>query len=115
MDAPEKIGMSSARELLSLATEIDGIEAGRSGSRTRWSGAGAALAAALEVARGHGQRPSAVGIGILKAGADRRREHAWTLRCVPRSTISRFCVSRGIIRPRVGRLLDKREPVFIGQ
>lgn len=63
---PEKIGMARAREMLSLATEIDGVRAGEIGLANEVVEPGAARAAAIEVARGLAAHPP-LGVALLKA------------------------------------------------
>lgn len=70
---PKKIGMSKARELLSLAREIDGVEAARIGLVNQVVEPGQALAAAIAYAKELAKQPP-LGMALLKAaltfGAD---------------------------------------------
>ena len=70
---PKKVGPSKARELLSLAREIDAAEALRIGLANRVVEPGQALPAAIEYARGLAQQPP-LGMALLKSaltfGAD---------------------------------------------
>jgi len=110
---PKKIGMSKARELLSLATEIDGTEAGRIGLANLVVGHGEALAAALEVARRWAANPplsmafikSALTFGADSLDASLRTE----IDCQP--VLRQSQDHREAVQAR----LEKREPVFIGQ
>lgn len=63
---PKKIGMSKARELLSLAREIDGVEAGRIGLANQVVEPGQALRAAIDYARALAQQPP-LGMALLKS------------------------------------------------
>lgn len=63
---PKKIGPAKARELLSLAREIDGVEAGRIGLANRVVEPGQALQAAIEHARSLAQQPP-LGMALIKS------------------------------------------------
>ena len=110
---PTKIGMSKARELLSLATEIDGAEAGRIGLANQVVGHGGALGAAIEVARGWARNPP-MSMAFIKAGltfgADTLEASLRTeIDCQPILRQSRD--HREAVRASV----EKRGAVFIGQ
>lgn len=62
---PKKIGPSKARELLSLAREIDGVEAGRIGLANQVVEPGQALRAAIDYAKALAQQPP-LGMALLK-------------------------------------------------
>ena len=62
---PQKVGMSKARELLSLAREIDGPEAGRIGLANQVVETGQALPAAIAYAKALAQQPP-LGMALLK-------------------------------------------------
>lgn len=70
---PKKVGPSKARELLSLAREVDAAEALRIGLANRVVEPGQALSAAIEYARSLAQQPP-LGMALLKSaltfGAD---------------------------------------------
>ncbi|MHC8320460.1 enoyl-CoA hydratase/isomerase family protein [Pseudomonas sp. GB2N2] len=63
---PKKIGVSKARELLSLAREIDGVEAARIGLVNQLVEPGQALAAAIAYAKELAMQPP-LGMALLKA------------------------------------------------
>lgn len=62
----KKIGMTKARAMLSLATEIDGVEAGRIGLANKVVEPGRALAAAVQYARTLAKNPS-LGMAFVKS------------------------------------------------
>ncbi|MGF6222520.1 enoyl-CoA hydratase/isomerase family protein [Pseudomonas sp. YL-218 TE3947] len=62
---PKKIGPAKARELLSLAREIDGVEAGRIGLANRVVEPGQALSAAIDYAKTLAKLPP-LGVALTK-------------------------------------------------
>lgn len=110
---PRKIGMTKAREMLSLATEIDGVEAGRIGLANRVVEPGRAFAAAVEYAKVLAKRPP-LGMAFVKSaltyGAD-------TMEASLRTEIEYQAVlwqSKDHIEA-VTALLENRVPIFFGQ
>lgn len=63
---PKKIGPSKARELLSLAREIDGVEAGRIGLANQVVEPGQALQAAIDYAKALALQPP-LGMALIKS------------------------------------------------
>lgn len=110
---PKKIGMTKAREMLSLAAEIDGVEAGRIGLVNKVVEPGQALAAAIDVAQGLAHNPP-LGMALLKSaltfGAD-------TMDAAIRTEID----YQPILRQSQDHLeaanafIEKRSPVFTGR
>ncbi|SOE65924.1 Enoyl-CoA hydratase [Burkholderia sp. D7] len=110
---PKKIGMSRAREMLSLAIEIDGVKAGAIGLVNELAGPGAALAAAIEVARGLADHPP-LGIALLKAALT---DGATTMDAALRTEIDYQPVLRQSKDHQAAcrAFVDKSKPVFTGQ
>ncbi|CAB3722474.1 enoyl-CoA hydratase/isomerase family protein [Paraburkholderia rhynchosiae] len=110
---PEKIGMARAREMLTLAMEIDGLKAGEFGLANQVVEPGATLAAAIEVARGLGEQPP-LGVALLKAALT---EGANTMELALRTEIDYQPVLRLSKDHHVAcqAFFDKTTPVFTGQ
>jgi enoyl-CoA hydratase/carnithine racemase len=110
---PEKIGMARAREMLSLAAEIDGIKAGEIGLANEVVGPGAALAAAIEVARGLAELPP-LGVTLLKAALT---DSATTMDAALRAEIDYQPILRQSKDHQAAcqAFFDKSKPVFTGQ
>jgi enoyl-CoA hydratase/carnithine racemase len=110
---PEKIGMARAREMLSLATEIDGFRAGEMGLANEVVEPGAALAAAIEVARGLAAHPP-LGVALLKAALT---DGATTMNAALRAEIDYQPVLRQSKDHQAAcrAFFDKSTPAFTGQ
>jgi enoyl-CoA hydratase/carnithine racemase len=110
---PEKIGMARAREMLSLAAEIDGVKAGEIGLANEVVSPGAALAAAIEVARGLAELPP-LGVALLKAALT---DSATTMDAALRAEIDYQPVLRQSKDHQAAcqAFFDKSKPVFTGQ
>ncbi|REG58491.1 short chain enoyl-CoA hydratase /enoyl-CoA hydratase [Paraburkholderia sp. BL6669N2] len=110
---PEKIGMARAREMLTLAMEIDGIKAGEFGLANQVVEPGAALAAAIELARNLGEQPP-LGVALLKAALT---EGASTMELALRAEIDYQPVLRLSKDHQAAcqAFFDKTTPVFTGQ
>ncbi|HEY2604444.1 MAG TPA: enoyl-CoA hydratase-related protein, partial [Paraburkholderia sp.] len=110
---PEKIGMARAREMLSLAAEIDGVKAGEIGLANQVVGPGAALAAAIEVGRGLAELPP-LGVALLKAALT---DSATTMDAALRAEIDYQPILRQSKDHQAAcqAFFDKSKPVFTGQ
>ena len=110
---PEKIGMAHAREMLSLATEIDGVRAGEIGLANEVVEPGAARAAAIEVARGLAAHPP-LGVALLKAALT---DGAATMDAALRAEIDYQPLLRQSKDHQAAcqAFFDKSTPVFTGQ
>ena len=110
---PRKIGMSRAREMLSLASEIDGIKAGAIGLANEIVEPGATLVAAIEVARGLAEHPP-LAIALLKAALT---DGATTMDAALRTEIDYQPVLRQSKDHQAAcrAFVDRSKPVFTGQ
>ncbi|MNQ54318.1 1,2-epoxyphenylacetyl-CoA isomerase [compost metagenome] len=110
---PKKIGMSKARELLSLAREIDGVEAGRIGLANQVVEPGQALRVAIDYARALAQQPP-LGMALLKSALTYSTED---MDAALRAEID----FQPVLRQSKDHLeaanafIEKRAPVFTGQ
>ena len=105
--------MSRAREMLSLASEIDGVKAGAIGLANEVVEPGATLVAAIEVARGLADYPP-LGIALLKAALT---DGATTMDAALRTEIDYQPVLRQSKDHQAAcrAFVDKSKPVFTGQ
>jgi enoyl-CoA hydratase/carnithine racemase len=110
---PKKIGMSRAREMLSLAAEIDGTKAGAISLANEVVEPGTTLAAAIEVARGLAEHPP-LAIALLKAALT---DGATTMDAALRTEIDYQPVLRQSRDHQAAcrAFVDKSKPVFTGQ
>ena len=110
---PKKIGPGKARELLSLAREIDAAEALRIGLANRVVEPGQALPAAIEYARALAQQPP-LGMALLKSALTFGADH---MEASLRAEID----YQPLLRQSKDHLeaahafVEKRAPVFTGQ
>jgi enoyl-CoA hydratase/carnithine racemase len=109
---PEKIGMARAREMLSLAADVDGVKAAEIGLANEVVEPGAALAAAVDVARGLAELPP-LGVALLKAALT---DGATTMDAALRTEIDYQPVLRQSRDHQAAcqAFFDKSKPVFTG-
>jgi enoyl-CoA hydratase/carnithine racemase len=110
---PQRVGMAKAKELITLAVEFDGDEAGRLGVANRVAEPGAALTAALEVAHRYAEM-APVAFALAKAafadGSVNSLEGAMRAEIDSQSTLRKT----GDHRAAAQAFLEKRKAKFTG-
>lgn len=110
---PKKIGPGKAREMLSLAREIDGIEAGRIGLANRVVEPGQALQAAIEQARIFAQYPP-LGTALIKSAVTFSADNMDAALRAEVDYQPLLRQSRDHLEAATA-FVEKRQPVFTGQ
>ncbi|MGF6415534.1 enoyl-CoA hydratase/isomerase family protein [Paraburkholderia sp. MM5482-R1] len=110
---PKRIGMARAREMLSLATEIDGDKAGTIHLANEVVGPGTARAKAIEVARGLADLPP-LGVALLK---DALTNAATTMEGALRAEIDYQPILRQSKDHQAAckAFMEKTKPIFTGE